>query len=188
MLVGVVLVVPMDGGSTQLRSTAVASPSSHHIWTLNNVIHGFSEAGIIMGTSEYFYAIHNTIYDNAGSTCVAQGSGISYFMPFALTNYTPTADDQINPNFLIGSFESPQGFFHNVVEWNVTYNNALTQCGNASSPHNTDGNGIIMDTFLASRGNIQNYTNPTLIAFNVTYNNGGGGVHVFRVGKHNGGK
>ena len=87
-----------------------------------------------MGTSEYFYAIHNTIYDNAGSTCVAQGSGISYFMPFALTNYTPTADDQINPNFLIGSFESPQGFFHNVVEWNVTYNNALTQCGNASSP------------------------------------------------------
>ena len=39
-----------------------------------------------------------------------------------------------------------------------------------------------MDTFLASRGNIQNYTNPTLIAFNVTYNNGGGGVHVFGSG------
>jgi parallel beta-helix repeat protein len=159
-----------------------APPSSHHIWVLNNVIHGFSEAGVIMGTSEYFYVIHNTVYDNAGSTCDAQGSGISYFMPFALTNYTPTADDQVNPESLIGSFVSPEGFFHNVVGWNVVYNNALTQCGTVSNPHNTDGNGIIMDTFLASKGNIQNYTNPTLIAFNVAYNNGGGGIHIFGSG------
>ena len=160
-----------------------APPSSHHIWALNNVIHSFSEAGIIMGTSEYFYVIHNTVYDNAGSTCDAQGSGISYFTPFALPNYNPTADDASNPNPLIGSFERGDGtFFHNVVEWNVTYNNALTKCGTVSNPHDTDGNGIIMDTFLASKGNIQNYTNPTLIAFNVAYNNGGGGIHIFGSG------
>ena len=107
-------------------SGSSAPPSSHHIWALNNVIHGFSEAGIIMGTSEYFYVIHNTVYDNAGSTCDAQGSGISYFMPFALPNYNPTADDRSNPNPLIGSFERDDGtFFHNIVTWNVTYNNAL---------------------------------------------------------------
>jgi parallel beta-helix repeat protein len=158
-------------------------PSSHHVWVINNIIHGFSESGVEMATSEYFYTIHNTIYDNAGSTCDAQGSGISYFTPYALPNYTPTADDQTNPNPLIGSFERGDGtFFHNVVEWNVVYNNALTQCGTVSNPHNTDGNGIIMDTFLASKGNIQNYTNPTLIAFNVAYNNGGGGIHIFGSG------
>jgi hypothetical protein len=150
-------------------------PSSHHVWVLNNIIHGFSQTGVEMATSEYFYTVHNTIYDNALSTCDAQGSGIAYFTPYALPNYTPTADDQTNPNPLIGSFERGDGtFFHNVVEWNVVYNNALTQCGTVSNPTNTDGNGIIMDTFQQ-----YNYSNPTLIAFNVTYNNGGGGVHVF---------
>jgi hypothetical protein len=150
-------------------------PSSHHVWVLNNIIHGFSESGVSMATSEYFYTLHNTIYDNAGSTCDAQGSGITYFTPFALPNYTPTADDQVNPNPRIGSFERGGGtFFHNVVEWNVVYNNALTQCGTVSNPTNTDGNGIIMDTFRQ-----YNYPNPTLIAFNITYNNGGGGVHIF---------
>jgi hypothetical protein len=150
-------------------------PSSHHIWILNNIIHGFSQSGVQMATSEYFYTLHNTIYDNAGSTCDAQGSGISYFTPYTLPNYTPTADDQTNPNPLIGSFERGDGtFFHNVVEWNVAYNNALTQCGTVSNPGNTDGNGIIMDTFQK-----YNYSNPTLVAFNVTYNNGGAGVHIF---------
>jgi hypothetical protein len=150
-------------------------PSSHHVWVLNNIIHGFSESGVEMATSEYFYTLHNMIYDNAGSTCDAQGSGITYFTPFALSNYTPTADDQVNPNPLIGSFERGDGtFFHNVVEWNVVYNNALTQCGTVSNPTNTDGNGIIMDTFQQ-----YNYPHQTLIAFNITYNNGGAGIHVF---------
>jgi hypothetical protein len=150
-------------------------PSSHHIWVLNNIIHGFSETGVEMATSEYFYTVHNTIYDNALSTCDAQGSGIAYFTPYALPNYTPTVDDQTNPNPLIGSFERGDGtFFHNIVEWNVVYNNALTQCGTVNNPTNTDGNGIIMDTFQQ-----YDYSNPTLIAFNITFNNGGGGVHVF---------
>jgi hypothetical protein len=70
-------------------------------------------------------------------------------------------------------------FFHIVVEYNVTYNNGLTQCGNASSPYDTDGNGIIFDTNAGFGGNTTNYTAPMLAAFNVSYNNGGGGVHVF---------
>jgi hypothetical protein len=144
------------------------------VWILNNIIHGFSQSGVQMSTSEYFYTVHNTIYDNAGSTCDAQGSGVSYFTPYALPNYTPTADDQVNPHPLIGSFERGDGtFFHNIVEWNVIYNNALTKCGTVSNPGNTDGNGIIMDTFQQ-----YNYSNPTLVAFNVTYNNGGGGIHI----------
>ena len=161
--------------------------SSHHVWALNNIIYNFSEAGISMLTSEYFYTIHNTIYQNAGSTCDAQGSGIAYVTPRVVPNYMPTADDQVNPNPLIGSFvntvTAPAGagstFFHNVVEWNVTYNNALTQCGTASSPYNTDGNGIILDTFGTYNGNSIEYVNQTLVAFNVTYNNGGGGIHIF---------
>jgi len=92
----------------------------------------------------------------------------------------PTSDDKTNPNPLIGSFVTGSDYFRNVFEWNVVYNNALTQCGNASNPYDTDGNGIIMDVFSNSGGNSVEYVNRTLIAFNVVYNNGGGGIHIFR--------
>jgi parallel beta-helix repeat protein len=152
--------------------------SSHHVWVLNSIVSNFSQAGIAFAAGEYFYALHNTSYNNAGSTCDAQGSGIALNIPHPISGYLPTADDKINPNPLIGSFVTGSDFFHNVFDWNVVYNNALTQCGNDSNPYNTDGNGIIMDTFSAG-GSSAEYVNRTLIAFNVVYNNGGGGIHIF---------
>jgi parallel beta-helix repeat protein len=153
--------------------------SSHHIWVLNSIVSNFSQAGIEFAAGEYFYALHNTSYGNGGSTCDAQGSGIALFIPHPIPGYVPTADDKTNPNPLIGSFITGSDFFHNVFEWNVVYNNALTQCGNARNPYDTDGNGIIMDTFGTRNGNSIEYVNQTLVAFNVAYNNGGGGVHIF---------
>jgi parallel beta-helix repeat protein len=156
-----------------------AKISSHHIWVLNSVVTNFSQGGIAFAAGEYFYALHNTSYRNAGSTCDAQGSGIGLNIPHSIPGYVPTVDDKTNPNPLIGSFITGSDFFHNVFEWNVVYNNALTRCGNADNPYDTDGNGIIMDTFGMRNGNSIEYVNPTLIAFNVTYNNGGGGIHIF---------
>jgi hypothetical protein len=163
--------------SGNYNSTLVAS---HHVWVLNSVVHGFGQAGIAMAGAEYFYAIHNTSHGNSNTQCDAQGSGISYNTYHPVAGYTPTADDKANPNSLIGSFVDGSDFFRNVIEWNVTYNNALTQCGTVGNPTNTDGNGIIIDTAgLKSQGNSVDYTRPTLVAFNITYNNGGGGVHIF---------
>ena len=157
-----------------------AKVASHHIWVLNSIIHGFGEAGIVFIGSEYSYAIHNRMYQNANTTCDAQGSGISVGISHTVPGYTPTADDQTNPNPLLGpTWVVGNSFFHVVVEWNITYNNALTQCGTAANPYDTDGNGIIFDTNSGFAGNPTNYTAPMLAAFNVTYNNGGGGVHVF---------
>ena len=64
--------------------------------------------------------------------------------------------------------------FRNVVSFNVTNNNALTQCGTAANPYDTDGDGIIMDTFKNTFTGVT-YPYQTLIAFNVSYNNGDGG-------------
>jgi hypothetical protein len=154
--------------------------AGHHIWVLNSIIHGFGQSGIQFNDSEYEYAIHNTLYGNSNTTCDAQGSGISVTSSHAIPGYAPTADDQTNPNLLLGpTWQVGGSFFHIVVEYNVTYNNALTQCGTASNPYDTDGNGIIFDTNAGFAGNTTNYTSPMLAAFNVTYNNGGGGVHVF---------
>ena len=157
-----------------------AKVSSHHIWVLNSIIHGFGEAGIVFLGSEYNYAIHNVAYQNSNTTCDAQGSGISVVTSHTIPGYTPAADDMTNPNPLLGpTWQVGGSFFHVVVEWNVTYNNALTKCGTASNPYDTDGNGIIFDTNSGFAGNTTNYTAPMLAAFNVTSNNGGGGVHVF---------
>ena len=159
--------------------TAVAS---HHVWLLNSIVHGFSQSGVQMNESDYHYAIHNTIYNNANSNrsnCGAQGSGWSAWEEHPVPGYAPTADDQNNPVF--GSWQVASSFFHVVVEYNVVYNNSITQgtCGTTSSPNDTDGNGIIFDTNAQVDGNPTNYTYPMLAAYNIVYNNGGGGIHVF---------
>jgi hypothetical protein len=153
--------------------TAVAS---HHIWLLNSIVHGFGQSGVQVNEGDYHYAIHNVFYGNSNTQCDAQGSGWSNFHEHPIPGYTPTADDQNNPVF--GSWQVGSSFFHVVVEYNVAYNNALTQCGTTSNPYDTDGNGIIFDTNAQFAGNTTTYTAPMLAAFNIVYNNGGGGVHV----------
>jgi hypothetical protein len=154
--------------------------ASHHIWLLNSIVSGFSQSGVQTDGGDYFYLIHNIMHGNSNATCDAQGSGISIFENHPIPGYVPTADDQTNPNPLLGpTWVVGSGFFHTVLEYNVTYNNALTQCGTVSNPYDTDGNGIIFDTNTSADGNPVNYTSPMLAAFNISYNNGGGGIHVF---------
>ncbi len=161
------------------ESGTTAANSSHHVWVTNNIIHGYGQTGVQMNDGEFFYTIHNTIYGNARATCDAQGSGISYVVLKAFGSYTPTGDDKTSPSSLIGSFVSGSSFFHNAVEWNVVYDNALTGCGTAGNAYDTDGNDIIMDTLNNNGSTGVPYPDSTLVAFNVVYNAGGGGVHVF---------
>ena len=159
---------------------------SHHIWVLNSDISGFGQGGISDSANEYIYLIHNRVHGNSNLNCGARGSGVAFNILHAVPNYTPTPDDKKNPNALLGpTWVTGGSFFHVVVEWNIVYNNALTQCGTPSNPYNTDGNGIIFDTNLenyvgnVNEGNSQNYASPSLVAFNVIYNNGGGGLHFY---------
>ena len=150
-----------DGGNSAHPNT------SHHIWVINNIIHGFGQSGIDISSGEYLYLLHNLSFNNSGVTCDAQGSGITIVVPKAFAGYRPTSAD-----FAYGPF-------HNVVAWNVSHDNQLTKCGTATSPYDTDGNGIIMDTFNGAGGNNVIYPYQSLVAFNVTYRNGGKGIHVF---------
>jgi parallel beta-helix repeat protein len=142
--------------------------TSHHIWIINNIIHGYGQAGVGTGGGEYFYFLHNLAYDNTNVACSAQGSGLGMVIARAFTGYTPTAADLA---------WAP---FHNVIEYNVAYNNIINQCGTASNPYDTDGNGIIIDTFNNAGSTNVVYPYQTLVANNVSYNNGGKGVHIFR--------
>jgi parallel beta-helix repeat protein len=156
-----------------------AQVASHHVWLLNSIVHGFGQSGIAMNEGDYYYVIHNTFYGNSNVQCDSQGSGFSAWHNHPIPGYVPTTDDRTNPNSLLGpTWQIGGSFFHIVVEYNVAYNNAMLQCGTTSNPYNTDGNGMIFDQISSSSGNPTPYTNPILAAFNVVYNNGGGGVHV----------
>jgi parallel beta-helix repeat protein len=170
---------PYGIGVSVWNGTNGAQMASHHIWVINSIVSGFSQSGISFAAAEYFYALHNTVFENSRGTCDARGSGIALNIPHLLPGYISTSDDKRNPNPLIGPFVTGSNFFRNVFEWNVVHNNALMQCGTTNDPYNSDGNGIIMDTFSSQAGNSVEYVNPTLVAFNVVYNNGGGGIHIF---------
>ena len=151
--------------------------SSHHLWLLNSVVYGFGQSGMQMNGGDYYYVIHSILHDNSKTCPEAQGSGISLASDHDLSGYTPTADDKV-PNAVFGfpTWTISSGvFFHNVIAWSVLYNNTLAVgCG-----YVTDGNGIIFDTQDSADGNSTNYTEPTLVAFSVIYNNGGAGPHPF---------
>jgi hypothetical protein len=147
----------------------------HHVWFINNIIHGYGEHGISMSNGEYFYSVHNTMYDNSHDcNGGAQGSGISMYLPVALSGYTPTADD--GNNKMTGNTGT---LFHQFIMWNVFYNNYI--CAPNSGGGVTDGNGIILDDWQADQFSPAGtpYTNGALVAFNVSYNNGQAGVHAF---------
>jgi hypothetical protein len=170
---------------TGTSNGTVGTFGSHHDWILNSIIHGHGQAGIAFAQGDYTYALHNTIYDNAHApNCDsgAQGSGladnIALDIGYAYPNYVPTADDKKNPNKLIGSFVTGEAWFHKAYMWNVVYNNYVSPCA-GSTTADTDGNNIILDTFGTTNGNIVTYPDQTLIAFNVIFNAGGGGIHIF---------
>jgi hypothetical protein len=164
-----------------VSSNNASSPttfSQHHVWLLNSTVSGYGQGGVQMNQGEYLYVIHNTFYQNADATNCdsgAQGSGISYAIPMPISGYTPTAGDENNP--VVGNVGTA---FRQFVEWNVVYNNHISPCA-GSTTGDTDGNGIIMDTFNWEGTGVTEapYPNGSLVAFNVVYNNGGGGVHIF---------
>jgi hypothetical protein len=151
---------------------ASGSATNHHVWVLNSVISGYGQSGVQMNQGDYFYIVHNTIFGNASVTCDSQGSGISLANEIEAANYTPTADDQNNP--VVGTVGNA---FRQFVMWNVVYNNAITGCGTPSNAYDTDGNGIIADTWNWDRASgTTPYAGGGLFAFNISMNNGGGGI------------
>jgi hypothetical protein len=161
--------------------TQTASLGCHHWFILNNVITGHGQAGVNINDTEFLYTVHNEVTQNAHMGCVGYyGSGIAYVVAKPVTGYTKTpddtnADDDAALNMM--GVQGPAFPFNQVVAWNAVGNNYQ----GCTSLGNTDGNGIIIDTFNITKcnANMVDYPNSTLVAFNVVYNSGGGGVHVF---------
>jgi len=164
-------------------NTQTASLGCHHWWIINNTITGHGQSGVNVNDTEFIYTVHNLVTQNSHMGCNGYyGSGISYVVHKPVTGYTKTADDTNANNNAALNLMGIQGTrfpFNDVIAWNVVDDN-YQGCFN-SSYNPTDGNGIIIDTFdiTSCNSNQINYPNSTLVAFNLVYNNGGGGIHVF---------
>lgn len=127
----------------------------HHITVRNCVIHD-AGSGVGGGRCDYVTIENNLIYNNCWDSMYA-GSGISILDPKSIDNLTT---------------------YKIFIRNNITHNNKTLvpwERINALS----DGNGIILDVNTGS-GNIPAYVGRYLVESNVSYNNGGGGVHAYR--------
>jgi parallel beta-helix repeat protein len=148
-----------------LDSTRPSGGPSHHIWAMNNTVHDCGQSGIQLNNSEWFWILHNLVYNNSYSLqSGVYGSGISVYDPEALSGYTQTSMDQQWSPYQI------------LINYNVVHDNHNIQPCNG----NTDGNGIILDDWVHGQ-NLPNvpYVGNGLVLANIAYHNGGKGIHSF---------
>ena len=150
--------------------------SAHHIWLLNSDVHHSGQNGISLVWTEWLFVIHDVWHDNSAcsvnftapctETIGSYGSGLSIWEPNKINGYVLTTADKA-----FCSTVPVRGCFHIVVAYNVAYHNYNGQTGSA----NTDGEGIIFDTW-----DYASYAEGGLIMGNIVYDNGGNGIEVYR--------
>lgn len=138
--------------------TATVFPS--HIEVRNCIVHDFPALGIGAVSADYVTIERNRVYNNSWYTMYAT-SGISMVTPWDSDNSTTG--------------------YRFVVRGNICYNNK-TQVPWINTKALSDGNGIIIDVNTITAGNGPAYKGRTLVENNVSFNNGGSGIHAFSSG------
>lgn len=136
-----------------------AQTAPHHLRFADNLVEFCPGAGIGPGQSDWVTIENNVIRNNSWTTIYAT-SGIS-----------------INGG---SNFDGTSGGYRTLIRNNETSGNRTfeiwKQIGKVS-----DGNGIIIDVNQDSKAPEElRYNGRTLIANNLTYNNGGSGIHAFK--------
>ncbi|WP_335030212.1 choice-of-anchor Q domain-containing protein [Nostoc sp.] len=125
----------------------------HHINILNNKVHDCGGAGISVMGADYVKVDNNTVF-NTSWYSVYGCSGISFLKSY--------------------NSDNNRGYKMFVTN-NRVYNNRM-YIPWIGAGKITDGNGIIVDVSKLSQGG--SYRGRTLIANNITYWNGGSGIHA----------
>ena len=131
---------------------------NHHINILNNRVHDCGGAGIQVGRFDHVLVENNVAYGNAKYN-PNQSSGIGFFQAQAVDN-------------------APG--YHVVVRNNRSYDNINIVFASHKPGETTDGNGIIIDNFHNEGATGVKFPHRTLIENNLSYNNGGKGIHMFK--------
>ncbi|MBD0258945.1 MAG: choice-of-anchor D domain-containing protein, partial [Cytophagales bacterium] len=156
-----------------ISMATVPGINPHHIIIRNCKVHDFPGGGINVGNGagagatasgvDYVTVENNEVYNNCWYTMYAT-SGISVIGPKPIDNVTG---------------------YKIFIRGNRCYNNFTQVKWRRSNPAQdalSDGNGIILDVNNGSQ-NRPVYTGRTLVENNVSYNNGGGGIHAFQAAR-----
>ncbi len=148
---------PLTNGNC-ISVNAGKNGRSHHLRIVNNKVHDCGGGGIATAQSDYVTIDNNVVFNNAWYS-VYGNSGISM-----LNNWNS---------------DNKRGYKMFVTN-NKTYNNRMYIPWIAVGKI-TDGNGIIIDSLRNNQNNLKlsAYTGRTLVQNNLTFNNGGSGIHAF---------
>lgn len=150
---------PTNTNGIYVKPSNVNGAKPTHIIIENNVVHDVPGGGINAEESDYITIQNNTVYNNAWYSIYAN-SGISVFHSY--------------------NSDTDTSSYKNIVRSNKVYNNkgfikwAKTQ-------DFSDGNGIIIDDNKNSQlnGRLAPYSGKTLVTNNISYGNGGSGIHSY---------
>ncbi|MFD2384777.1 choice-of-anchor Q domain-containing protein [Paenibacillus xanthanilyticus] len=142
-----------------IKPETSTSTNPHHIVIKNNTVHDVPGAGIVSMEADYITIENNTVYNTSWYTLYAT-SGISLFH---------SVDTDTNTSV-----------YKNIIRNNRTYNNKTMVKWEKTKDY-SDGNGIIIDDNQNSQlnGKYPGYKGKTLVTNNVSYNNGGSGIHAY---------
>ncbi len=151
-LVGMLITNSVEKGYFGER-TSSSSPASHHLKVLNCVVYNHGGGGIAFQNADYVDVEGNVVY-NCALYSEWEESGIG--------DVSAVASDT-------------NSGFHNIIANNIAFNNEELYDGHTE---HTDGNGIIIDS-LRDDTTYGPYKFQTLVENNLSFSNGGGGVHVY---------
>ncbi|MBN3926665.1 choice-of-anchor D domain-containing protein [Nostoc sp. NMS4] len=139
------------------NNEGVGGTNPHHIVITGNKIRNFPGGGIAFSNSDYITVEKNIVSGNAW--------------------YSPHGNQGIT-SLRSFNFDNNTTDYRMIFRDNIVYDNqSLVPWKEAGKI--TEGHGIMLDTTNLTRDNVP-YTGKALIANNITYNNGAGGIEVFK--------
>jgi|GEM_PF-1630045 Domain of unknown function (DUF1083)./Bacterial Ig-like domain (group 4). len=132
-------------------------PPNHHITIKNSIIHDLPAGGIGSANVDYITIENNLVYNNAWYTMYAC-SGIS----------------------VLGGVDIDSNVtdYKSIIRNNIVHDNQTNVKWNQTKGY-SDGNGIIIDYNKNTGKKFPAYKGKTLVQNNISYNNGGSGIHSF---------
>ena len=141
------------------NAEGVGGTNPHHIVITGNKIRNFPGGGIALSNSDYITVEKNIVSGNAWYSPYGN-QGISSLRSFNFDNNTTD--------------------YRMIFRDNIVYDNqSLVPWKGGGTDTITEGHGIMLDTTHVSKDNVD-YTGKALITNNITYNNGGAGINVFK--------
>jgi parallel beta-helix repeat protein len=150
-------------GNNSTYAGIYADKNTSHITIGDNIVQNCGGDGIISNQADYIIIIHNIVYGNANNTTLHHNSGIS-----VLASWNSDGNTGVKM----------------VVDGNTVYGNTNVP-STSGGPVDSDGSGIILDDnkHLQAKDQTPNaapYTGQILVENNVTFGNGGRGIHVYQ--------